>query len=56
MNDKTRLIPVTDGPEIAAVQAGAAGDLGKPFGVQIGEAWYAEAGEMERYRAAVVSA
>jgi hypothetical protein len=44
MNDKTRLIPVTDGPEIAAVQAGAAGDLGKPFGVQIGEAWYARGG------------
>jgi hypothetical protein len=52
MNDKTRLVSITSELELAAVQAGAAGDLGKPFGVQIGEAWYAEAGEMERYRRA----
>lgn len=52
MSDKTRLIQVTAAAEISAVQAGAAGDLHKPFGVLIGEAWYAEAGEIDQYRQA----
>jgi hypothetical protein len=52
MEEKTRLIHITTAHDLAAVQAGAAGDLGKPFGVRIGEAWYAEAGEMEQYRRA----
>jgi hypothetical protein len=52
MEAKTRLVPITTAPELAAVQAGAAGDLGKPFGVRIGEAWYAEADEIDQYRQA----
>ena len=53
MDEKPRLERVSDPGEVAAVQAGRAGDLAKPFGITDGEGnWWALGDELARYRKA----